>query len=376
MRRVFDVSGAVPAERRRMRWAPGGRGQAVESRSWNDSALLTADVQFLQDLDQPSRGLSQIGGGNWRTSDLALVAAADTGDWRRAVLGRRFNERDEVRAALGRAGTAPLTTTQVIGGLATHSGLQLPDAAIWATDMADEDVPTAEQARLRTGLPDPSFLDDEWGFLGANAPVTTPLSNVVPTEKCIQGLSFHRRNACANASVNEVQAPTRTEPCYATEPQCRGGGAVEADIGHGGGYSHPREPLRNADTHPLGVTLSNGDFLLTVNDLVLPGYGSDLTLSRTYRSQSYVVGVLGTGWTLSFIDERLWGAAGTRASWFWRMARRSPLLCPRPVRSGPSAASAASDESTLARQSGAPWTGQSGATRTRPAKTTATSTRD
>lgn len=38
------------------------------------------------------------------------------------------------------------------------------------------------------------------------------------------------------------------------------------------------------EMHPLGVLLSNGEYILNVTDLVIPGRGLDLTFTRTYRN--------------------------------------------------------------------------------------------
>ena len=298
VRRVFDVSGAVPAERRRLRWAPGGRGRVVESRSWNDSAQLTADVQFLQDLGLLPRGLSQIGGGICGRATLRwwLRPTTATGAVPCRVGASPSATRSgplwEVRAQADRDGPGDWRSGDALGTAASGRGT-------WATQMADEDVPTAEQARIRAGLPDPSFLDDEWGFPGAASPVQKTDATYDPGMRCWRGTNLARNGCPAGLSLTQVSETPDITPCYATEPDCRGGGRAESGEGSGPGFSHPQEPIRNADTHPLGVTLSNGNFMLTVSDLALRGHGLDLTLTRTFRSQSFEQGALGNGWSLS-----------------------------------------------------------------------------
>jgi hypothetical protein len=71
------------------------------------------------------------------------------------------------------------------------------------------------------------------------------------------------------------------------------------------GRSQQLEPIRNADLHPLGVTLSNGEFTLSVTDATISGRGQDLIFTRTYRSQSHESGWLGPNWSVALLNEKV-----------------------------------------------------------------------
>ncbi|MBT7767758.1 MAG: hypothetical protein HN730_11425, partial [Bdellovibrionales bacterium] len=49
-----------------------------------------------------------------------------------------------------------------------------------------------------------------------------------------------------------------------------------------------------------GVNLKNGNFYISYTDLIVPGGGHDLMVSRTYNSKSADKGWFGFGWGNSF----------------------------------------------------------------------------
>ncbi|KPU51807.1 DNRLRE domain-containing protein [Bacillus wiedmannii] len=53
------------------------------------------------------------------------------------------------------------------------------------------------------------------------------------------------------------------------------------------------------------VNATNGNFIMSEKDITLSGRGPDVSVERTYNSQSKKVGLFGTGWS-SGLEERIW----------------------------------------------------------------------
>ena len=49
-----------------------------------------------------------------------------------------------------------------------------------------------------------------------------------------------------------------------------------------------------------GVNIKNGNYYVTYKDIVVPGGGKDLEISRTYNSTITRVGWFGVGWASEF----------------------------------------------------------------------------
>ena len=57
-----------------------------------------------------------------------------------------------------------------------------------------------------------------------------------------------------------------------------------------------------------GVNLKNGNFYISYTDIIVPGGGKNLKISRTYNSKSVAKGWFGFGWGSNF-ETKLWVSA-------------------------------------------------------------------
>ncbi|HHK42604.1 MAG TPA: RHS repeat protein, partial [Planctomycetaceae bacterium] len=329
---AFDVDGRITRVetetdagtvlRRRFRWMPGGLPRTVAEQRWDASGASEDDARLFLDMMGPwseHPGDSGVAS-SWKLPPLFLVDRADRGQWRRVLVGRADRLRDEVRLLDGLLGADGSRVMEIFGGQMLGSGLSLPTADSFDPAPRTDEIRTTAGTRVSVHDPDPGFLDDELGLPPFSASVPRPgwssaLARVQGGVDILCGLEDYAEDRpqqcgrfwfppprkiwrCRSSSVEDCS----TQCAGMRECPLEGGGGVGMCSGPG---AHATPPIRNADRHPLGVTLSNGEFLLDVVDLSIPGRGLDLALSRSYRNQNRTSQRLGRNWSLGILDERL-----------------------------------------------------------------------
>ncbi len=309
--RVEELVDGEWREVRRFRWMPGGGGDpvALDAREPDGTAAerrrwLTGPGVVLGAYD------GTAGSPAWTPSLEWAWWRLDAGGWREWVAGRRDSSFDEVPLL-----RRPAVAQDELGGQGARGGLRLPGRELLA-GLAWAELPGGEAARRSlAGLPSPAYPDRERGLVGDRdvelLPPLRGLSVGVPVV-CAQhpGMQLGMVRCPGGLVVRKAISRgdrERDELCLGLPQECEtpSGGFVGASCGPDQ-RSQPLEPLRNPARHPLGVSLSNGELAFGVTDLVVAGRGGvDLRLSRTYRHQSSRRGLLGMGWSLGLLDERL-----------------------------------------------------------------------
>ncbi len=310
-------------EVRRYRWMPGAGTMPVSEDAWDREGMPERHRRWL---GGPGMALAAYdgaaGGASWEPALELAWWELERGSWRRWLVGRRDSAVEELPLVTGTE-----VPQSALGGVRVLGGVEPPTAESLAV-LVHGKMPGGEVGRRSlSGLPSPGFEDRELGFLGRESIELLP-----PTRRSVGvpiGCVEH-----PGETVGVMRCPGDFEVRKVFRPGSHGDGEVlclglpsECDSG-GGGFagsscgpdqrSQPLEPLRNPVRHPLGVSLSNGEFAFGVTDLVAPGRGGvDLVLSRTYRHQSWRRGLLGMGWTFGLLDERLVNAScGDAILWY------------------------------------------------------------
>lgn len=307
---VVDHATGSAVARRDYRWLPGGISLPAAETSRDASGALERDVHFF---DMLGRGWSRHSASG-EVADWTLPAAltsshARAGAWRERLWGRRHSLPDDGEV-LRRSFAHDAGLMSRLGGSTLESGISLP-APFW--NSPEPDLQTAADRSETAAIPDSHLVDDVLGLPVRPAPwLEAAEPSYYQALRSARVCAF-KNSASADGECQDAVTVIQRRGSAPPYPLIVNDGdpcsihpwdPCENDWGPEG-RSQRMEPLRNADVHPLGVTLSNGEFTLTATDLELPGRGQGLTLSRTYRSQTHKTGWLGPNWAVALLDEKV-----------------------------------------------------------------------
>ncbi|NJN63718.1 MAG: RHS repeat protein [Acidobacteria bacterium] len=333
---VDDLQDGNWTPRHRFEWSPTALPRPAWAYGFDDAGVLTSSEGFSLDAHAIAAGMTPEGVVTWQSSPLLMLESADAGSWRHAELGRADDELDEGRL-IGTNTDSPIGLADRVGGTGVLAGLELLDVFAFGVPGLTRDFTTVAESRVTEKDVDPRYTDRSQGLPVSNDTIALPgWSSAFERAMASRGVPVLGIDGSGGQGLSGLRIPDMNDKLSngrCSSPNVADCLARDSWAGPDFPPEHigAREPLRNADIHPLGVTLSNGEFTLSVVDVSIPGRGIDLTLSRTYRSKTWHNGALGRGWILGLFDERVELADAVTSRYGWHRADGSLVVFPDPM---------------------------------------------